>query len=68
MDAILREQNLDRGATVYRLRIELMNSRMVYDDGDWWFEGTDDRMEMFLERLSIFSMNPNSFLDPTYRE
>lgn len=64
MDAVLRGRHLKTGATVYRMRVELQNSRLVHTGSDWMFEGPPDKMDMFLERLSIFGIDPDSFLDP----
>ena len=62
MDAILRRQDVKRGRTFLRLRIELQNSRLTLDGDDWAFEGPPDKEDMFAERLAMFSIDPDTFL------
>ena len=62
MDAILRKQDVKRGRTFLRLRIELQNSRLTLDGDDWVFEGPPDKEDMFAERLAMFSIDPDTFL------
>ncbi len=62
MDAILRRQDVRVGHTFLRLRIVLQNSRLLFEEGEWVFEGPPDKEELFAERLAMFSVDPDTFL------
>ncbi len=64
IDAVLRGRDLKKGATVYRMKVEFLTSLMINVGDDWEFEGPPEKLDMFMERLSILSVDPESFLRP----